>query len=149
MKIKVVNNSVDEQANHRSNFTTCPHCYHEMKSEVWEKAVTIIALEPRCYKSGCVAMISECPECFKPSWVHWQMDHFDKWSSWPKHVQEAVSKKGEAVKLSALRTWGRCICHSCKHLTSGKVQFTAWRECKRGFGPAVEVKEGCETYEKV
>jgi hypothetical protein len=135
-KKQIVRLSTDSHENHRGDFTTCPHCEHRMSSEDWELAAVELVLEPHCYKSGCVSIFSECPKCFEKSWTHERMAMFDCNEAWPSDWIKAVKKESERVLLLVLREWGRCICHKCKHLRSGTVEFHAWRECVLGSGPA-------------
>lgn len=117
-----------------------------MDNEEWEKQSVILVLSPRCYKSGCVAILSECPKCFKKSWVHERMATFKFNDKIPESWVKAVEELEKTVKLEALREWGRGICHQCKHLTGGKIEYHAWRECIRGYGPS---EKECEKFEKL
>lgn len=133
--MKIVNSGPDRQANHRADFTTCPNCQHEMEDGEWDKASTILVLNPACYKAGSVSVISECPKCFEKSWVHHPMSGF-KYSNFPSKIIEAVWKLEASTRLEALRNWGKSICHRCKNLESATVEFHAWRQCIKGSGPA-------------
>lgn len=136
----------DLYESHREDFKTCPGCDHSMDHKEWDKAATTLVLEPRCYKAGCVTIISECPKCFKPSWVHERMDGFEWNDQWPEDWKVAVEKKEAEAKLAALRAWGASLCHSCKHLASGTVEYHAWRQCIKGSGPA---EKTCDKYQKL
>lgn len=132
----IVHTGTDRYETHRGDFTTCPNCGHVMEIDKWDKSATTLVLHPRCYKNGCVAIISECPKCFEPSWVHYHMQSFEWNERWPKPWREAVVNLEAATKLTALRDWGASICHRCKHLSEGKVDYHAWRTCIIGTGPA-------------
>lgn len=141
---RILTTGNDRSLNHRADFKHCPSCDHAMENEQWDKAATTLILEPGCYKSGCVTVIAECPKCFEPSWVHERMTSFDEWSyAWPDDWKAAVEKQQAAVKLAALREWGKGICHNCTHLERGTVEYHAWRHCIKGCGgPEAE----CDKY---
>lgn len=142
---RILSTGNDRQINHRADFKHCPNCDHPMENESWDKAATTLVLEPACYKAGCVTVIAECPKCFEPSWIHERMSNFDEWSdAWPDDWKAAVKKREAAVKLAALREWGKGLCHNCKHLESGEIKYHAWRHCIRGSGPE---ETECPQYE--
>jgi len=131
---RILTTGNDGQATHRADFKHCPHCDHPMENEAWDKAATTLILEPMCYKAGCVSVSAECPKCFKSSWRHEGMDCFQWNDAWPADWKAAVKKREAAVKLAALREWGKGLCHNCKHLESGEIKYHAWRHCIRGCG---------------
>lgn len=132
--------------NHRADFETCPHCQRRFDADKWDSSATTLILSPSCYKSGCVAIVSECPSCFEPSWVHQSMSCVRYLSQWPEKWRNAVEKREAVVKLQALRDWGSGICHRCVHLESGKVEHNAWRSCVIGTGPP---RPSCEKFEPI
>ncbi len=140
---RVVASGAERQTNHRTDFKHCPSCDHAMENRQWDAAAVTLVLEPAYYKAGCVAIVSECPKCFEPSWVHANMSGFAWDDVWPDDWKAAVEEREAVVKLVALRDWGAGLCHSCKHLTSGKVNYHAWRHCMRGSGPATKT---CDDY---
>ena len=131
---RIVSSFDERQSNHRGDFETCPHCYYEMEPVEWEKAATILILEPRMFRAGSIAIMTECPQCFEASWVHERYSAFH-FGEWPDGWQQAVKRIEDANKLKALRDWGKGICHQCRHLESGTVEFHAWRHCVKGCGP--------------
>ena len=140
---RIVQTFDDYQTNHRADFKHCPSCDHAMECEKWDEAGAVLILQPNCYKVGCVAVASECPNCFELSWVHERMSGFHWNDAWPIDWKEAVKKLEAAVKLQALRKWGASICHSCQHLQDGTVEYHAWRTCIKGSGPA---EQSCSKY---
>jgi hypothetical protein len=148
VKRSIVSVGVEPYNEHREDFRSCPHCDFKAETEVWENAATTLVLEPRCYKKACVAIISECPKCFQPSWVHEPMDCFNDYTNrWPKKWVESVNKREAVVRLKALRDWAFSLCGKCAHLESGEVNCGTYRRCKRGCGP-VEMDE-CELFQRV
>lgn len=143
---KIVTSGADVGLGHREDFETCPDCNHRMKSEEWDKTALVLVLEPRIWKSSAVAVVSECPKCFEKSWVHARMDGFRWNDAFPQDWKDRVKALEESTRLAALRDWGASLCWNCKHLESGKIDFHAWRHCKRGSGPAL--KE-CDIYEPI
>jgi len=135
---------VEPYQSHRNDFRTCPHCDHCMDHKEWDKAAHTLVLEPRCYKSGNIVLITECPKCFEDSWVHKPMSCFE-YTDAPEKWKEAVVKKEAAVKLQALRDWANGLCGKCAKLESGEVNYHAWRDCCDGCrsGP---VKTECEEF---
>lgn len=105
-KKHIVQTSNDTFQNHRRDFETCPHCSHKMDSDEWEKIASVLVLNPKCYRAGCVAIISECPKCFESSWVHEQMRSFLYLDSWPSDWKDSVINLEKYVKLKSLRDWG-------------------------------------------
>jgi hypothetical protein len=140
---RIVQTGDDRQINHRADFKHCPNCDHAMENEKWDEAGVTLILEPGCYKAGCVTVISECPKCFELSWIHERMNGFGWNDAWPADWKEAVKKREASVKLEALRQWGAGICHNCRHLTEGNVEYHAWRHCIKGSGAA---EKTCDKY---
>lgn len=136
-KKRIVTSGRDTQQNHRGDFETCPNCGHRMEYKEWCKSHCVLILSPTCYKSGSVSVMSECPKCFKNSWVHLNMSRFEYDDAWPKDWQEEVKKLDKSTKLTALRDWGASLCWNCRHLTGGAVEYNAWRYCKLGSGPCL------------
>jgi hypothetical protein len=114
-----------------------------MENDKWDEAGVTLILEPGCYKAGCVTVISECPKCFELSWIHERMNGFQWNDAWPADWKEAVKKREASVKLEALRKWGAGICHNCRNLEEGSVEYHAWRTCIKGSGPA---EQTCDKY---
>lgn len=130
----------------REDHVHCPNCDHRMDYEEWDKAAVMLVLHPLCWKHGAVAVVSECPKCFDKSWTHESMDNFSSYSDWPENWCEAVQKLAANERLKALREWGASICHTCKHLESGKIDYVAWRHCIIGSGGP---EKKCLKYEPV
>lgn len=144
--MKIVTTGKDSYENHRGDFTTCPHCDVRYEYSIWEKNTHTLVLNPRCYKAGSVALLSECPACFKSSWVHENISLFGLSETWPKKWIERVDELGKQLKISAARKWAKSLCVNCKHLTEIKIEYSEYRHCKRGCGPT---ETECDTYEKL
>lgn len=118
---------------HRNGVSNCPHCDFEPEKswKVWpEHAVSMVLNEVQC-KHGSVAYISECPKCFKKSWVHHEIAGFDhSCERWPKGWPEAAKAEGRARALSNLRSCQGTLCMSCVHLVGVQIDTIAWRWCK-------------------
>lgn len=128
---------------HRTNFVTCPSCEHEMEIRKWRKAAIVLAPIIFMGSHGAVVVVSECPKCYKKSWVHHRVEDFTDHSDWPKTWIKAVKEEAAKRQLEALREWGKGICHNCIHLKGGTITTHAWRSCIIGFGPP---EKECETY---
>lgn len=144
MKKRIVTSSSDNHLNHRGDFETCPHCDKKFKSDIWDKAAHTLIRAPHCYKSGCVAIMSECPKCFENSWVHHKVDMFEYDDAWPQKWKEKATLIGDMWKLAAVRALANSLCGKCVHLTSCSVEFHAYRQCKKGMG-CVETE--CDIYQ--
>ena len=149
---KIVQSSnFDRYDNHREDFVSCPHCKHEMETKEWDKIAHTLILSPRCIKSSCVASLSECPKCFKNSWVHEPIDSFE-YTEFPEKWKEAVRKTGKEKKLNALRDWGRSLCWKCEKLESARVEFHAWRYCEmygKGSSASGPAETKCEHFKNI
>ena len=136
---QIFTSGIENYEDHREDFETCPSCDFKMDSEKWDKIAHTLILEPKFYRKGSVATISDCPECSKSSWVHQWIDSFSNYSNWPKKWQKAATKRGEKLKLQALREWAFSLCGKCKLLTGATIDYHAYRHCKNGSsGPATK-----------
>lgn len=146
---KEILSSWNEDINsHRVDFTTCPDCSLFYSVDVWAHTAVMLVLNPRIIKSSAVVVVSECPNCFAKSWIHEPMDSFD-YGLFPEQWKIAVKEKATATRLTALRQWGASLCCHCKHLTGGKIDFVARRECdnRNGFRSSGEATLKCDRYE--
>ena len=146
-KRKIVNDGQDRSENHRSDFETCPDCGHSMPWREWNETATTLILNPYCSKSGHVAVMSECPKCFEPSWVHVAMGGWEyRFEQWPNKWVEVVDELENAVKLQAVRDCAFSLCGKCVKLTSMTVKHSAYRHCEIGMGP---VRSECELFVEI
>lgn len=135
-KLKIVSSSsLEERSNHREDFESCPHCDKKFENSTWDCQAYLLILNPAFFKASSVSVMSECPACFEKSWVHHRINSFG-FSEWPQPWIDAVKKLEDEKKLKALRDWGASLCAKCANLTSGNVDFHAWRYCSIGSGPA-------------
>ncbi len=143
---RIVESGGDPYNEHRAGITTCPHCDHEMHYDEWKKCSHTLVMNPGCYKSGHVALVAECPACFKNSWVHRDMTRFTRFDALPEEWNNRVHAKSAADKLNALRDWGRGLCWRCSRLESAEIGHHAYRYCTVGMGaPATE----CEMFAEI
>lgn len=140
MSKKIVSGESDSQMFHRNDFTHCPHCDHEMQEHDWDDAATTLALHPRCYKAGSVSVVSECPKCFKSSYVHHRMECFGysvsrHGKSFPVEWSKAVENLKNSLLEAATKQWAESLCSKCKRLYGEPAPFNNWRHCIVGIGP--------------
>jgi hypothetical protein len=120
-----------------------------MESGEWDKVATTLILNPRNYKAGSVAILSECPKCFEESWVHHPMDSFD-WGEYPKAWKECVKKLEKEVKLQAVREWGKCLCHKCSNLKEAKIEYNCRISCSGDYGSiSCNAEMECEHFKEL
>lgn len=138
---------------HRERFSKCPHCDHDEDYVKWLNDAHTLILEPSCSKRGSVAVVTDCPKCFEPSWLHRQFEDFHEVyvgvpevPQFPPAWRNRVSKHAAAVHLSVIREWKNGLCGGCKKLESGEMKYSAWRTCGIGSGP---IQTACDKYQEV
>lgn len=144
MKKQIVNTGLDATVLHRQLIDECPNCNYEMNFKTWETAAYQLILTPRVYKSGYVSTVTECPKCFKSSWVHIRVSGFGYGEKYPKKWIEAVDNLRESILKSAAIEWKKSLCHTCKHRYSEPAEYNNWRRCIVGVGGPETV---CSKYE--
>lgn len=132
---------MDHSITHRAGVWTCPHCdYQEDNYSVgkWEKGALTLVLAIVHGKHGSVVVISECPKCFKKSWVHAEFSRFEEWSNtYPKEWKEAAIKERDRRHIASLIRFTDSLCARCRHLrrlecnTIPIVDCTYGRESER------------------
>lgn len=144
---RIVSSWTETQANHRGDFRTCPYCeYRTNDIDDWRQWDSLLVLEPRFYKASAVVVASECPKCFELSWVHATMSYIRTYLAYPEAWEKVVEEKEARMRLEALREWGAGICHRCRHLRSGTIEYHAWRDCVIGSGPPMKQCSRFEAY---
>lgn len=138
----VVRSTLPDGVCHRPDLEHCPNCEHRMAPEDWEKAATVFVTGEVHGKHGSGAVATECPSCFKLSWVHMRLDVF-QYSEFPDKVHVAMAAELRRRQLGALRDAGRGLCFRCAKLRGGNVTTNAWRECDIGSGP---VTDDCDKF---
>lgn len=143
-----VRNQLPEGAFHRSDFKTCPHCDATFDNDKWDRSARILIREIVHGKHGSMAVVSECPKCFKPSWVHhsistlhWLMREIVP--KWERPVEDEYNRR----KLRAIREWSASLCVQCVHVGKVVCDTSTSRSCICGFGPVHSVVDGCEKFE--
>lgn len=135
---------------HREDLHHCPNCNHMMDYAQWDKAVITLVLSVVQHKHDSGVIISECPKCFKNSWIHMKLDHLSdtvcKMYGWPKKYHEKAEEEYNRRHSLSVEELQKSLCISCKNLCGIKIETSCHIECKihkTKFG--VEVK--CEEYE--
>jgi hypothetical protein len=68
---------------HRNDWETCPHCNFKMQPHKWlDNTVKTHASE----RAMSIIVESECPDCFKTSWIHRGKKFMNKYLG-RKHVR--------------------------------------------------------------
>lgn len=150
---KIVKSGGEKGAEHRAMITVCPDCNYDSdesntaNDKPWMQGAVILVLQPRFYKKGHVAIVSECPKCFKKSWLHVDIDRVHWFSQClPKKWIDAIKAEGERLKLQAVREWPKGLCWRCKHLKEATIDYHCYRQCIVGMGgPETE----CDDFEQV
>ena len=143
MTHKIIKKGFEAFHDHRGDFQTCPLCSANRDHSAWKRAAHTLCLKPQHVRVDSVVVISACPKCNHDSWVHEPMSMFAGYfTEWPESWKTAVQKHAAKIKLTALRDWGESICWHCRCLESGTVEYHAWRNCKKGSGPAETVCDG-------
>ena len=148
-KKKIVGYSLDvlQGVRHRAGIFECPHCDHEPKSHRgWVDQALRLCLAIVDGKHGSAAVVSECPKCFKLSWVHQDLERMREYSGYPVAWERAAEEERARRHVEALRHWAAGICARCRHLTDGEVTTSDRRTCKIGFGSAVTE---CNYFEEI
>lgn len=148
---RMVHSGADMGIQHRECVTSCPNCRHQPPDQYnwWRKNAETLVLYPAHWKTGNVALITECPKCFEKSWIHEPMDNFRPYNTdvfpieWIKKVEEILAQ----IRLDALREWAFGLCGRCKHLESGTVNERTWRYCDKIHGGSAVME--CDLFEEI
>lgn len=124
-----------DNASHRSDFRSCPHCDHRLDSDDWDKLSSVLVLDEVQHKHGSVAIVAECPACFESSWVHRPIDSFYSFQGWPDGWVEAAQQERDRRSVQSARDWSAGLCGRCSLLESAVLDTRAWRTCPVGSGP--------------
>jgi hypothetical protein len=134
---------------HRAGISSCPHCQHDFGFDdrnLWIKNATALVLEVVQGKHGSIAYISECPKCFKKSWVHNEIGCFYTHQEWPDGWEEAAEAEKGTRGLSNLRRFNHSLCASCTHIRGVEIGTAGWRYCAlKGHG---HFEEECDKFVK-
>lgn len=122
---------------HRVGVWKCPHCdWQDADHAVapWERAGILLVTDIVHGKHGEIAYVSECPSCFKKSWIHVGLDHAS--SKWNEDFPEEWRKKAAEVRdqrhLSAMRTFMASQCARCVHLKEFECRTLPIVKCNLG-----------------
>ncbi len=134
---------------HRAGVTNCPHCDFTPpmfeKGDTWAKAATTLILDEVHGKHGSLAVISECPTCFKKSWVHQPFSFFEDYHEmYPEDWQKAATKEYDRRHLESVRALSQSLCIGCDHLRKVKVDTHVVVDCTLGR-PDTERLQYCFT----
>lgn len=104
---------------HRVGVDSCPHCGKGFNYDLgpWEKSATHVVLDIVHGKHGSIAVVSECPECFEKSWLHFTSSSFGDFANeFTEEIRLAARKELDRRHLGAVVTFVNSLCAGCKHL---------------------------------
>lgn len=145
MKLSLINTGGETFNQHRSDFETCPHCKYVRKSDAWIKKATTLILKPNYSKSDSVALITYCPKCLNPSWVHYPLSLFSHAGNhnFPKKWVVAAKKEREKRISEAKKIIDLSLCVKCSKRQGNFHEYNGWRNCDIGSGPP---KNNCDHF---
>ena len=117
---------------HRAGVTDCPHCGAQFDYEKWRGNALTLALCEVHGRHGAAVVVSECPKCFKKSWIHTDLDGFFDFQNWPEGWVEAAREERARRCIAAIRALGRSLCWRCRFLTDGSVSTVTRINCSFG-----------------
>lgn len=130
---------------HRLGVIDCPHCgcntgYKDYNA--WYRYIREIVLQDRLNKPGTFIMISQCPECKEPSWIHaelWTCGETMKRLEifgWEKVMDEHYNRVAGGIE-----NWEQSECKKCENLKTPpddfkSMAYSPYIVCKAGMsGP--------------
>jgi hypothetical protein len=124
---------------HRGGIWTCPHCDWQApdhSTAPWAKAAVMLVTDIVHGKHGSIVYVSECPGCFKKSWVH--VDLSTMGSTWNDDFPAEWNKKAKEVRaarhLAAMQLFMRSQCSKCRWLRKFECDTLPIVECTYGPG---------------
>ncbi len=146
---------------HRRGVTHCPHRdFKDEEYDVWHAAAIMLVTEIVHGKHGSLAVVAECPKCFKKSWVHEGSSAFRVYEYY-KQWTEIAEKVFAARHLVALRRFTDSLCATCVHLRKLECDTLPIIDCTYGKDENAELPPGrtfymhhcfttqkCEVYKK-
>ncbi len=139
--------------NHRPTFTDCPHCNHKMDYGDWDKAGRILVVAEIQCKHGSVGLLSECPKCFKLSWIHLSFsstsDHLCEMYGWPLEWAVAAKKEEDYRHMLAVKELKESLCVSCKHLVGLEINTICIKTCAVKPNSGFRVETECDKYKEI
>ena len=146
-----------DSVEHREGIHSCPNCNFSsgFDGDAWEKGAIALVIEVVDCKDDSVVVISECPQCFERSWVHYNMETFPFYfeeGKFSKEWLDAVEVELKTRKESAKKAWEASLCRKCVLLKGVEVSTKVWVNCQlcRSYsklsrsGPAVTE---CDSYQ--
>ena len=141
---------------HREGIYNCPHCDHNPEDSSkgafsdalfwWGNNAEILICAVVRGRHDSVALVTECPKCFKKSWCHFPLSGFDYYPDLPKNWASAVEEEEHSRHILAARNWSFGLCGRCEHLKSVTLNTSARRTCAIGFGGPLRV---CDMFKAV
>lgn len=155
-KQPIVRLSNDTWTNARRDIWSCPFCHVSADIEVWDEHATKLILEPKVWKPGCVAVFSECQNCFEQSWVHHRLrDNYLFDERYPQHWMDKLTKLKKALDKKNKAEWKESLCSGCKNLQKGPDFYYGYPliKCIKGdyeySGHSVSPSEGCDYFVQI
>jgi hypothetical protein len=144
--VKKVVQSLPTGVAHRRGVTFCPHCdYNDNEYASWHDGALMLVREIVFGKHGSVAVVAECPKCFKKSWVHESFSAFavyDEYKEWHDVVEQIHAARHE----TALKRFCDSLCVSCVHLRGMKGDTLCWKKCTMGKDDKAVLPAGRKFY---
>lgn len=137
MKKTIVSTFTSRCGDHRANFENCPACDHKIDSRKWtaNHSCTLVVAEV-AGKHGSVVVVSECPKCFKKSWIHQDFAFFSDWhEEYPYNWRDAATKEHERRHRATLESFCKSQCANCQHIRSLEIDTSAIVHCTKGREP--------------
>lgn len=145
-KAKKVLSQLPNNVEHRVGVTSCPHCDHNDNDyDSWHAGALAIVTEIVHGKHGSMAVISECPKCFKKSWVHEAFSAFsytDAYAEW----KELAAKTEAERHRKGLIVFCDSLCVRCVHLRGFEGDTLCWKKCTMGKDDAIKLPPGHTFY---
>jgi hypothetical protein len=132
---------------HRRGVTSCPHCdFNDNDYTAWHVGAVILVTEIVHGKHGSMAVVAECPECFKKSWVHESFSAFSCYDEYPEDWKRIAKQTEDSRHEVALKEFCDSLCVSCKHLRGLEANTLCWKKCTMGKDDKAKLPEGRTFY---
>lgn len=142
LKLKVVRSFDPQAVDHRADFMHCPSCGTKHEPEIWDANAAKLILEIVHGKHGSLTIVSECPKCFEPSWVHTPFSAFGEWGEeWvPDNWKKAAAEEHTRRHVRSVHRFADSLCAKCVHLRSLVCDTLPVVHCTLGEPPPTDGK---------